>query len=155
MNKMTPEELEKFIHRELRGLPVRRAPSTLEGRVLAAIEHRASIAWYHKSWSYWPAAVRGVFLAAITVVAAAGIAAFYLFMHGAQPDLIWQEFSSRFDGVFRLYGAAVWTVNFVGGLFSGIPQLWLYGGLAAIFGLYGTFLGLGATAYRYLYRNNQ
>ena len=48
MNKMTPEELEQFIHRELRGLPVRRAPSTLEGRVLAAIEHRASIAWYHQ-----------------------------------------------------------------------------------------------------------
>ena len=58
MKKMTPEELEEFIHRELCGLPVRPAPSTLEARVLAAIEHRARIAWYHKSWSYWPAAVR-------------------------------------------------------------------------------------------------
>jgi len=155
MNKMTPEELEKFIHRELRGLPVRHAPSTLEGRVLAAIEHRSSIAWYHKSWSYWPAAVRAGFLAVVTVVAGAAVAAFYLFIHGTQPELIWQEFGSRFEVLTRLYGATLWTVNFVGGLFSGIPQLWLYGGLAAIFALYSTFLGLGATAYRYLYRNNQ
>lgn len=155
MNKMTPEELEKFIHRELRGLPVRHAPSTLEGRVLAAIEHRATIAWYHKSWSYWPAAVRALFLAALTGVTGSAMVAFYLFMQGDQPALVWQEFSRRFELLTSLYGAAVWTVNFVGLFVSRIPPLWLYGSVAAIAALYAAFFGLGATAYRVLYRNDR
>ncbi len=155
MNNLTPEELEKFIHRELRGLPGHRAPSTLEARVLAAIEHRASIAWYHKSWSYWPAAVRSLFLAGVTAVAGTAITAFYLFMHGSQPGLVWQEFSSRFEGLTRLYSVAVWTVKFTSQTFSGLSPLWLYGGLAIIAGLYATFFGLGAATYRVLYRNNQ
>ena len=155
MNKMTPEELEKFIHRELRGLPMRPAPSTLEGRVLAALEHRATVAWYHKSWTHWPAAVRGLFLVVATGVAGSAVATFYLFAHGAQPGLAWQEFSSRFEVLFRLYAAAVWTVNFAGQMIGSIPPLWLYGGLAAVASLYVTFFGLGAATYRVLYRNNQ
>ena len=154
MNKMTPEELEKFIHRELRGLPARPAPSTLEARVLAAIEHRAGIAWYHKSWTYWPPIVRALFLVVITVIAGVAIWAFYLFTQGAPLTQASQEISSGFEVLSRLYGAALWTGRFVGELFNGIPSLWLYGGLAAIFTLYATFLGLGATAYRFLYRNN-
>ena len=153
MNKMTPEELEKFIHRELRGLPVRPAPSTLEARVLAALEHRAAIAWYHKSWSYWPATVRALFLVVATGVAGAAIAAFYLVMQGAQPGLAWQEFSGRFQVLSHLYGAAVWTVNFAGQMIGSIPSVWLYAGLAAVASLYLTFIGLGAATYRVLYRN--
>src|SRR6185369_1483903 len=56
------ERLEQAIHRELRSLPPRRAPRTLEARVLAEIQRRATIAWYHKSWSYWPAPVRAAFI---------------------------------------------------------------------------------------------
>lgn len=155
MNPMTPEELEKFIHRELRGLPVRHAPATLEARVLAAIEHRAAIAWYHKSWTYWPAAVRALFLAGVTGLAGSAITAFYLFMQGSQPGQAWQELSSRLEVFTRIYGAAVWTVNFVSQMVGSIPPLWLYGGAATIFTLYAMFFGLGATAYRVLYRNNK
>lgn len=155
MNKMTPEELEKFIHRELRGLPARHAPSTLEGRVLAAIEHRATIAWYHKSWSYWPAAVRALFLAGLTGVTGSAMVAFYLFMQGEQPGLVWQSLSHRFEFLASLYGAAVWTMNFAGQLISGISPLWLYGSVAVVTALYAAFFGLGATAYRVLYRNDR
>lgn len=155
MNKMTPDELEKFIHRELRGLPVRHAPSTLEVRVLAAIEQRAAIAWYHKSWNYWPAAVRALFLAGVTGVAGSAIAAFYLFMHGSQPALVGQELSRRLVWFTNLYEAAVWTVNFAGQMIGSIPPLWLYGGLASIAALYAMFFGLSAATYRVLYRNNR
>ena len=155
MNKMTPEEVEKFIHRELRGLPVRPAPSTLEARVMAALEHRAAIAWYHKSWSYWPATVRALFLVVATGVAGAAIAAFYLFLQGAQLGLAWQEFSGRFQVLSLLYGAAVWTVNFLGQMIGSIPSLWVYVGLATVTSLYVTFIGLGAATYRVLYRNHQ
>jgi len=39
-HKMTPEELEKFIHRELRALPPRQAPAGFEARLQAAVEQR-------------------------------------------------------------------------------------------------------------------
>ena len=74
-DRMTPDELEKFIHRTLRSLPDRRAPATLEARVAAALEARAAIPWWHKSWTYWPQWVRALFvlfcggLAALVVVA--------------------------------------------------------------------------------------
>ena len=154
MNKMTPEELEKFIHRELRGLPVRHAPSTLEARVLAAIEHRAGIAWYHKSWSYWPPALRALFLAAITGFAGLAVGAFFLYMQGGQPAQIWQEFSARFSLLAQLYAAALWSVNFLGRIFSSIPPLWLCTGGAVVALMYAMFFGLGAAAYRVIYRKD-
>ena len=52
--RMNPDELERFIHQTLRALPDRKAPGTLEARVLAEVERRAAIPWWHKSWSYWP-----------------------------------------------------------------------------------------------------
>lgn len=41
-NKMTPEELENFIHRELRALPPRKAPAGFEARLQAAVEARTA-----------------------------------------------------------------------------------------------------------------
>ena len=45
-------------------------------------------------------------------------------------------------------------MNFASQQLAAIPPLWLYGGLAFLAAMYATFVGLGATAYRYLYRNN-
>ncbi|HEY8993961.1 MAG TPA: hypothetical protein VIM71_04825, partial [Lacunisphaera sp.] len=39
---MTPEELEKFIHRELRALPPRKAPASLEARLQAVVGAHAT-----------------------------------------------------------------------------------------------------------------
>ena len=41
--KMTPEDLEKFIHRELRALPPRKAPAGFEARLQAAVEARLAL----------------------------------------------------------------------------------------------------------------
>ena len=150
----SPEQLEQLIHRELRGLPSRRAPHTLEARVLAEIERRATIAWYHKSWSYWPAPVRAAFMAVGTAVAAAAIIGFDVFSHGAAAGAVTQEVATGLGWVSRLMAAATWTANFVSQQLTAIPPLWFYGSLAFIAAMYATFVGLGATAYRYLYRNN-
>lgn len=40
--KMSPEELEQFIHRDLRALPARKAPSGFESRLQARLEARAA-----------------------------------------------------------------------------------------------------------------
>lgn len=152
--KMSPEELEQFIHRELRSLPPRRAPRSLESRVMAAIEHRATVAWYHRSWSYWPASVRAAFLAVATGVAGAAVIAMTLMSRGLDAGAAVQEAGSRFPLAAQLYAVGAWTADFVSHLIGNIPSLWLYGGLAAVAALYATFFGLGAAAYRTFYRSN-
>lgn len=154
MGVFSSAQLEQGIHRELRALPPRRAPRTLEGRVLAEIERRAAVAWYHKSWSYWPAPVRVGFLAFGTAFAGAAIVAFYLFSQGAAAETVAQEIAAGFGWITRIAGAFAWTGQFIRQLVGGIPPLWLYGGLAFIAAMYATFVGLGTAAYRYLYRNS-
>ena len=58
------------------------------------------------------------------------------------------------QGVSSVITFGTWVVEFTGRLFSNIPSLWLYGGLAVIAALYATFFGLGAFAYRTIYRTN-
>ena len=151
---VSPESLEQSIHRELKALPLRKAPANLEHRVLAEIERRAAVAWYHKSWSYWPAPVRAAFLLVGSTVAGVAVVAFWMFSQGATATHVAQEISAGFGWVSRIAGAVSWTVQFTRDLVGGIPPLWLYGGIAFIAAMYATFVGLGTAAYRYLYRNN-
>lgn len=144
--------LEQTIHRELRSLPLRRAPHTLEARVLAEIERRAAVAWYHKSWSYWPSAVRVAFMVLGFALAGGGVAAFYLLSQGVAADALVQEVGAGLGWIGRVFGAVSWTANFVRQLIAGIPPLWLYGGLAFLASMYATFVGVGTVAYRYLFR---
>jgi hypothetical protein len=154
MKKMTPEELEQFIHQSLRTLPPRRAPRTLEARVLAALEHRAMIPWYHQSWSEWPAALRAIFLVLASGFAGAFMAGFYFLYSGVDAGALAAQASSRLSFFTRLYHATAWVVELGANQISSLPSLWLYGGLALIAALYATFFGLSAAAYRTLYRNN-
>ena len=60
----------------------------------------------------------------------------------------------RVEGVSSLLALGTWAVEFTGRMLSDIPSLWLYGGLTVIAALYATFFGLGAFAYRTIYRTN-
>lgn len=152
---VAPEQLEQLIHRELRALPPRRAPRTLESRVRAALEHRTAVAWYHQSYAYWPAWARSLFLAAST----AGVGKLMLFLWvywqtGFERAGFIQAFAGWFDFATRIWGVAAWTAAYGSRILDHIPPLWLYGGAAFVATMYAAFLGLGATAYRALYRNN-
>lgn len=153
LRTQSAEQLEQLVHRELRGLPLRKAPSSLESRVLAAIEHQAAVAWYHKS-CYWPGAVKAAFLGVATGVSGAAIAAFYLITQGADTSALGAAAGERFAGVAALFHVLRWMTSYVSESLASIPPLWLYGGLAFVAALYATFFGLGAAAYRTLYRNN-
>ena len=154
MNKMTPEELERFIHRQLHGLPLRRAPDSLESRVRSALEQRAAIPWYHQSWNYWPATVRALFLGSATLVTVGIIASFYLMSRGIDATALAADASSRVTFLTQAYRAGAWTVNFASRTIGNIPSLWLCGGLATLAALYAAFFGLSVAAYRNLYRRN-
>ena len=149
-----PEQLEQLVHRELRALPLRRAPRTLESRVLAAIEQQAAVAWYHKSWAYWPGAVKAAFLAVGTGVSGTAIVAFYLMTQGADTSTLTAAAGDRFAGVTALFHVFRWIASYTNETIANIPSLWLYGGLAFVAAMYASFFGLGAAAYRALYRNN-
>lgn len=150
----TSVSLEQLVHRELRALPQRRAPAALEARVLAEIERRAAMAWYHRSWSYWPAPVRATFLVLGTAFAAVAITAFYQLSQGAAADEVARNVATGFGWITRFVAVGGWIVNFAQQQVAAIPPLWLYGGLGVIGGLYAVFIGVGAAAYRYLYRRN-
>jgi hypothetical protein len=51
---MDPGDLERLIDRELRALPLPRAPRALLPRVMAAVDDRAQRPWYTRAWLQWP-----------------------------------------------------------------------------------------------------
>jgi len=154
MKKLNEQELEQFIHSTLRSLPARRAPRSLESRVMAALEQQAMVPWYHKSWSYWPAAIRAAFLVLATGVTGAVVAAFYLGFNGVEQSNIAAQAGERLSFFTSIYHVAAWIVDLGAQVIGRIPPLWLYGGAVTIALMYATFFGLGAFAYRTLYRNN-
>ena len=58
MNPDYDKQLEVAISRELKALPELAAPGALAGRVMAAIEQRARVSWYRRSWQTWPVALQ-------------------------------------------------------------------------------------------------
>lgn len=147
-------QLEQLVHAELRALPLRRAPRTLESRVLAAIEQRAAVAWWHKSWSYWPKGVQTAFATGSTALVVAAVYGLTLLGRAPQADALSHQVGQRVEFLTSLLALGEWAVNFAGRMVGNVPALWLYGGAALIATFYATFFGLGAVAYRTLYRSN-
>ncbi len=148
--KPSPENeqnLERLIHQTLRSLPDRRAPRSLESRVLAAIEARAARPWWQKSFAQWPVAARATFLVVSTFSLL--FAAWFAGVFSLTPvaDVV----VAKFSWVTALRSAMAELGEVGALLFRNIPAMWLYGALAAVGLLYATLFGLGATAYRTLY----
>ena len=152
-DRMNPDELEKLIHRTLRSLPGRNAPDTLEARVLAALESRAAIPWWHKSWAYWPQWVRALFVlfcgavAALVIVGGAGLPA------GVDAARLNQVLAPALSLIRPVIGLGRGLVDIVALLGRNIPAWWFYGAAAFVAGLYVMLVGVGAAAYRTLWSN--
>jgi hypothetical protein len=149
--KRSPEELEKLIHRTLRSLPERTAPRSLEGRVLAAIDARASLPWWRRSYAQWPLIMRCAFL-----LLSGGLVKLALMgAVWAMARINGTEFAEAFTTQFAWIDAAGATVRgsigYLTTLIRSIPAYWLYTGLGGLAALYLLLFGLGATAYRALY----
>ena len=146
--KLSHEELEKLAQRSLGGIPDRRAPRSLEGRVFAELQRRAALPWWRKSYAYWPAPARGAFFVASAVFAAAIVAVLFNLIRGTGASdlegavsqrLGWLALAQSLSNVAWQTGATV---------LRSIPPLWLFGSLALIGACYATVIGVGATAYR-------
>lgn len=133
------DPLESKLHRVLRALPDRAAPSTLEARVMAALAERAARPWWRRSYAGWPMSVRiGFFLLAGLLAGAVIIGVSQLPALASVQSAVanWRE----------VYNSLLETA---GTVVAAIPRLYLYGALAVLGACYVTLMGVGA-AYRTL-----
>jgi hypothetical protein len=144
-----PEKLERSVDGLLREQPLRRAPATLEARVLAQIAlQQAPIPWWRKGFTHWPVAARVVFLIAsygFIRLALAGVMSVIAFV---RSDEVAGTAMSRLHMTGEAISA---TASAVALLVHAVPPMWLYGTAAFGFALYAVLFGLGTVAYRTLY----
>jgi hypothetical protein len=143
------QELERVLTQALEGLPLRRAPSTLELRVVDELERRAALPWWRVSFAHWPAAPRVAFVAVcVALVAATILGGVFAFV----GDRSFNEASALVLSWMHPFLAIVSSAGGVATLLVRIiPPLWLYGAMALGIMLYLALFGLGAAAYRTLY----
>jgi hypothetical protein len=152
MNKHTDidDRLERLLQRELSALPLRRAPGTLESRVLGELARRAALPWWQRSFANWPVGPRVIFV--LICVALIGAT----FLGGVSAVLGVRSLTEVGALLLSWIQPALVVAASAGGLAALllrlIPPLWLYGGLAVGAMLYVMLFGLGAAAYRMLYR---
>ena len=133
-------EMEARLGQALRALPERRAPATLESRVLDALARRAPLPWWRRSFGEWPTAARVAFgvtsavLVVVTVLAAAAANA-NLGSLGASHALSTPVLhdASVFFVITRTLGVSLASI-----LSSG----WVLGCLIASAALYAALFGL-------------
>jgi hypothetical protein len=151
MNKHTESEqkLEQVLNQALQGLPPRRAPSTLELRVVESLARRALLPWWRASFANWPVGARVAF----ALISAALVAATIL--GGVSAYLGDRSLNEVSALVLAWMQPLLAVMSSAGGLVAVlvrvIPPLWLYGMLGLGILLYVTLFGLGAAAYRTLY----
>jgi len=152
MNKHTDidDRLERLLQRELSALPLRRAPGTLESRVLGELARRAALPWWQRSFANWPVGPRVIFV--LICVALIGAT----FLGGVSAVLGVRSLTEIGALLLSWIQPALVVAASAGGLAALllrlIPPLWLYGGLTVGAMLYVMLFGLGAAAYRMLYR---
>jgi len=143
------DPLEHLLHRTLRELPLRRAPPTLESRVLVELERRADLAWWRRSFAHWPLPARAAFF-----VMCGGLVAL-AFLGG--PAAVSNLRSLHESGALSLSWARQAGVlmasagNLVALIARAVPETRLYQGIAVGAVLYAVLFGLGAAVYRTLY----
>lgn len=151
MARPTPEALEQQIHQTLRTLPPRRAPASLEGRVLAAIAQREARPWWQKQFAHWPVGVRLGFLVLATAVAVGAVGLSIPAASGVGLEALSSRVQPLIDTLASLRVALTAVGEVAGALLPDLSTPWLYAIGAAFVALYLTLFGLGATAYRLLW----
>jgi len=141
------DPLEAYVHRTLRAQPPRRAPRSLESRVLAELARQAALPWWHKSYAFWPAPVRAAFFVLSAIAAAALVAGLYYLSRGASQQFA-AEFGARFGWLTRARETVAADSGTALAVWRAIPPLWLYGAAAVLAAAYATLIGVGAAAYR-------
>jgi len=148
----TDEKLERLVSQVLRDQPLRRAPASLESRVLGELAARARLPWWRRGVASWPAAVR---VPVITVCAICVPLVWIL--------SLWLAARLAPAAHARMAGplAAAWdagrafaSLGTAGAhIIQSIPREWLVGGIIATATLYAVLFALVAAGYALLYQD--
>ena len=143
------DQLEKNLHAALRGQPVLRAPSSLEQRVRAEIARREARPWWRRSFAEWPAVARAAFFALSGCAACISIAVTLTMLNGPGA-----EFAGLFLQKFLTIRESVqWLAAAGSRWLSTLSTGWFYLAGAIVAAAYLGLLGLGAAAYRLLWKS--
>lgn len=121
---MKPFELERFVDRKLRALPLPKAPQTLLPRVMAAARAWTARPWYAREWVTWPFGWQAGSLALlIATVATAAVAA------PSMQQLISQATASLFSSttidIPRITGGVLATATTIRVIWQALIQPFL------------------------------
>ena len=146
----TDEKLERLVSQVLRDQPLRRAPASLEARVLGELAAQARLPWWRRGIATWPASVRIPVIAVCAVsVPAVWILSVWLAARLASVT------RSRMAGPLATITDAGHTVSWLSALtthiIESIPREWLVGGFIATATLYATLFALVAVGYSLLF----
>jgi hypothetical protein len=135
------DELERQLTRALREQPLRRAPSTLERRVLAQIEAGAVASPWRRGFAHWPMAARLVFLAASAGVVKVALMITMWIASPLESPAVSVDLPSQVAWLQTLFVA-------IGNVARAVPSLWVHVGIVILAIMYAALFGIGATAYR-------
>lgn len=145
-------QLARLFESMLRDLPLRRAPSTLETRVLRELRRRASLPWWRRSFSHWPAVARAGFGLGSAVligwILAAGAALTNIVRSLPASGERWLPWGRLAASLAEAVGELAAAIA------RAVPIAWVYEGLAVSAVLYAALFGLGIAGYRTLYRSS-
>ncbi|MDE2263761.1 MAG: hypothetical protein KGL45_14655 [Gammaproteobacteria bacterium] len=150
----TDEKLERLVSQVLRDQPPRRAPASLEARVLGELARRARLPWWRRGVAYWPAAVRVPIITACAVcVPVVWVLSLWL------AARLLSVTRSRMAGPLATLRDAGHTLASLGAatshIIQSIPREWLLGGIIATATLYAVLFALIAVGYSLLYPRSQ
>lgn len=140
----TPEQIERFVDKALRDQPLRRAPSDLESKVMAAIAQGAVSPWWRSSFEHWPLAARVLFLVTSIVFVKLGLDAAALVIGPLDPAARSAALFAEVAWIHALFFS-------IGAVLRSLPSWWIYCGVAVLGALYLMLFGVSAAAYRTLY----
>ena len=144
-------QLEQLIGSVLRQQPLRRAPATLEARVLRELAAHAAQPGWKLGFSHWPRAARilclpvGAALVPLSFLITSRLLSLWQSVQQSTPANAAQSGWRWLESL----GQALQSLGNV--LSRDIPQWWVYGGAGAALLMYAALFGLGAAAFRTLF----
>ena len=147
----TDEKLERLVSQVLRDQPLRRAPASLENRVLGELAARARRPWWRRGVASWPVAVRIPVIAGCAIcVPLVWIASLWL---AARLVSVTRSRMAGPLATLRDAGQTFASLRAVTAhLIQSIPHEWLIGGIIASATVYAVLFALVAVGYSLLYR---
>jgi hypothetical protein len=148
MDHPRDKELEELLHRQLSKLPLRKAPSTLIPRVLAAIEAKSRLPWWKRPWPTWPNQWRLLSIPVLLAVCFAMVFGAVQISEWNSVQLFSQNLSGSLGGIVPLFKAGLTLLKAALTSTAALGHHWLLLGAAVVFIMYFACIGIGTACFR-------